>query len=176
MEKRKPTQTDLRNRTDDERRDKLGKAGEDIVSNYYSAKGKIVKRSINQYDGVKDLDIDNYKLEVKTMVPFISEDAFSFRNSQLNKCKNVDLVYFVSVPAYGKTHYSFGKVYRIRSEKMRYEFYWKSFYGRDGGKQVKMVKVPISQDGMQEVFTMTDEECAILQEYSTSNFNRYTDD
>jgi hypothetical protein len=35
-----------------------------------------------------------------------------------------------------------------------------------------MVLVPIKQEGMQEVFDMTQEEILKLQEYSTSGFNK----
>lgn len=173
MQIREVTKTDIMNRTDEEKRNLLGRLGEDIVANYYSQREKVVVRSVNQFDPNKDLLIEKYKIEVKTMVPLISEDAFTFRNSQLQKCKEVDLVYFVSVPAIARSHYSFGKVYRIRSEKMKYQFYWKDFGPR--GK-AKMVKVPIQQEGMEYVFTCTEEECKLLIEYSTSAYNRMTID
>jgi hypothetical protein len=171
MSMRKPTKSDLRRMTDEERRWHQGKVGENIVGNYYSELGKIVIYSFNQHDNVKDLLIEGLKVEVKTEVPFFTKDAFSFRVSQLEKCKNCDLVYFVSVPAYGRTHFSFGKVYRIKSEKMKYSFYYKDFGPR--GKP-KMVLVPIRQEGMQEVFDLTEEHIAKLQEYSTSSFNKVT--
>lgn len=166
---RNPTKTDLKNRTDDEKRGYQGKTGETIIANYYIERGKKVLFSFDQHDHEKDLTIEGLTIEVKTMVPYFSEDAFSFRISQLPKCKSVDLVYFISVPADGKTHFSFGKVYRIKSEKMKYSFYYKHF--GDRGK-AKMVLVPIKQEGMQEVFDMTQEEILKLQEYSTSGFNK----
>ena len=166
---RDPTKTDQMQRTDDEKRGYQGKTGETIIANYYIERGKKVMFSFDQHDKNKDLTIEGLAVEVKTMVPYFSEDAFSFRVSQLDKCKNVDIVYFVSVPADGKKHFSFGKVYRIKSEKMKYSFYYKHFGER--GK-AKMVMVPIKQEGMQEVFDMTEEQIAKLQEYSTSGFNK----
>jgi hypothetical protein len=166
---RKPTKTDLKNRSDDEKRGYQGKVGENIVANYYIERGKKVILSFDQHDEEKDLTIEGFAVEVKTMVPYFSEDAFSFRISQLEKCKNVDIVYFVSVPAEGRTHFSFGKVYRIRSEKMKYSFYYKT-YGERG--KAKMVLVPIKQEGMEEVFDLTEEQILKLQEYSTSSLNK----
>lgn len=166
---RDPTKTDLMQRTDDEKRGYQGKTGETIIANYYIERGKKVLFSFDQHDEKKDLTIEGFSIEVKTMVPYFSEDAFSFRVSQLDKCKNVDIVYFVSVPADGKTHFSFGKVYRIKSDKMKYSFYYKHFGER--GK-AKMVMVPIKQEAMQEVFDMTEEQIAKLQEYSTSSLNK----
>lgn len=166
---RDPTKTDLMQRTDDEKRGYQGKTGETIIANYYIERGKKVMFSFDQHDNEKDLTIEGLSVEVKTMVPYFSEDAFSFRVSQLDKCKNVDIVYFVSVPADGKKHFSFGKVYRIKSDKMKYSFYYKHFGER--GK-AKMVMVPIKQEAMQEVFDMTEEQIAKLQEYSTSSLNK----
>lgn len=163
------TKTDQMQRTDDEKRGYQGKTGETIIANYYIERGKKVMFSFDQHDNEKDLTIEGLSVEVKTMVPYFSEDAFSFRVSQLDKCKNVDIVYFVSVPADGKKHFSFGKVYRIKSEKMKYSFYYKHF--GDRGK-AKMVMVPIKQEAMQEVFDMTEEQIAKLQEYSTSSLNK----
>lgn len=171
MSIREPTKTDLKKRTDDEKRGYQGRTGETIIANYYIEQGKKVLFSVDQHDDNKDLTIEGYTVEVKTMVPFFSEDAFSFRVSQLDKCKNVDIVYFISVPADGKTHFSFGKVYRIKSDKMKYSFYRKSFGERGSAK---MVKVPIKQEGMQEVFELTEEQKLKLQEYSTSSLNKVT--
>lgn len=166
---RSPTKTDLKNRSDEEKRGYQGKTGETIIANYYIERGKKVLFSFDQHDETKDLTIEGYSIEVKTMVPYFSEDAFSFRVSQLEKCKNVDIVYFISVPADGRTHFSLGKVYRIKSDKMKYSFYYKTF--GDRGK-AKMVLVPIRQEGMEEVFELTEEQKLKLQEYSTSSLNK----
>jgi hypothetical protein len=166
---RSPTKTDLMQRTDDEKRSHQGRVGENIVQNYCTENGSKVITSYDTYDGEKDLMIDGLKIEVKTEVPYFSKDAFTFRNSQLQKCKNCDIVYFVSVPAHGKTHFSFGKVYRIKSEQMKYSFYYKDFGPR--GKP-KMVMVPIRQEGMEHVFDLTEAHIAKLQEFSTSGFNK----
>lgn len=165
---REITKTDLR-RTDDEKRNCLGRLGEQIVGNYYSQRNHSVVYPLDLFDSAKDVLVDKFKLEVKTMVPLISQDAFTFRVSQLQKCKNSDAVYFVSVPAIGKHHFSFGKVYAIKSDLMRYSFYHKNF-GERGSP--RMVKVPILQEGMKEIFTCSEEECVRLIEYSTSSYNK----
>lgn len=143
---------------------KMGRAGETIVLNWFSSNGVKFKASVDQYDSQKDILVEEKKIEVKTQVPFVFKNAFSFRDNQLRKCLNADFVYFVSVPNDEKPHHSAGKVYRIESKKMVHQFYTT----KDGRK---MVLVPINQEDMQELFTMTDEEARILQRYSVSGWN-----
>ena len=86
--------------TKEELMNELGLAGEKIVINMLSEEGRKVKSSINKYDSEKDLLIDGtLKAEVKTQVPFIMQNAFTFKSNQLRKCRGVDELYFVSVPA-----------------------------------------------------------------------------
>jgi broad specificity polyphosphatase/5'/3'-nucleotidase SurE len=108
--------------------------------------------------------VDGKKIEVKTQVPFIIKDAFSILQKQLNKCLKADAVYFVSVPNTKKEHYSDGKVYRIESNKIKYQFH-KTKDGR------QMILIPIRQPDMKEVFQMSQKECEILQRYSVSKWN-----
>jgi hypothetical protein len=143
---------------------KLGRAGETIVMNYFNKKGVIVESSVDQYDSQKDMLVDGKKVEVKTQVPFVSKDSFSFKKNQLKKCRNADMVFFVSVPNEKREHYSAGKVYAIESKKLQHTEYTTKD-GRD------MVLIPIKQEGMKEVFSMTPEECKILQRYSVSGWN-----
>lgn len=143
---------------------KMGRAGETIVLNWFSSNGVKFKASVDQYDNQKDILVEEKKVEVKTQVPFVFKNAFSFKDNQLRKCLNADYVYFVSVPNNEKPHHSAGKVYRIDSKSMKYENY-KTKDGRN------MVLVPIDQEDMQELFTMTPEEAKILQRYSVSGWN-----
>jgi hypothetical protein len=143
---------------------KLGRAGETIVLNYFSRKGVVVEASIDQYDSQKDMIVKNKKIEVKTQVPFVSKDSFSFKQNQLKKCLNADWVFFVSIPTKKREHFSTGKVYAIESKKMQYSGY-QTKDGRD------MILIPIKQESMKELFSMTEEECKILQRYSVSEWN-----
>lgn len=141
----------------------LGKTGEKIVSNFYSRNGKIVEQSINNFDSTKDMLVDGAKIEVKTQVPFVIKNAFTFRENQLRKCLNADGVVFVSVPNTTKPHYSDGKVYLIDSSKLKYSHYTT----KDGRK---MILIPIDQPDMIELYQMTEEECIELQKYTTSSW------
>lgn len=143
---------------------RLGDAGEKIVANRCRSVNMHVEVSVDPYDREKDMLVDGSKVEVKTQVPFIYKDAFTFKTNQLRKCKNADYVFFVSVPCKKKTHHSFGGVYVIKSDKMITENY-RTKDGRD------MILVPIDQEGMKKLFTMTEEECKILQSYSSSDWN-----
>lgn len=143
---------------------KLGRAGETIVLNWFNKNGISIEVSVDQYDNQKDMIADKKKIEVKTQVPFVIKNAFTFKENQLKKCLNADYVYFVSVPNETRKHFSDGKVYRIESMKLKYDRYTT----KDGRK---MIIVPITQEDMQEVFSMTEAEAKILQRYSVSGWN-----
>lgn len=142
----------------------LGRAGETIIANYCTSAGQKVVMSVDQYDSNKDMTVDGLMIEVKTQVPFVYKNAFTFRKNQLRKCTNADLVLFISVPARDKPHHSYGKVYMIKSEKLQYSDY----ITKDGRE---MILIPINQKDMEEFFILTKEECDILQRYSTSAWN-----
>ena len=80
----------------------MGMAGEKVVSNYFRGLGHTVEESLSTYDRVKDMLVDGETCEVKTQQPFHVENAFTMKENQLTKCKNVDKLIFVEVPA----HYS----------------------------------------------------------------------
>lgn len=141
----------------------LGKTGEKIVSNFYSRQGKIVEMAIDNFDRCKDMLVDGSKVEVKTQVPFVLKNAFSFRKNQLRKCLNADFVTFVSVLNNVKPHRSDGRVYQIESSKMKY-----THYTTNDGRE--MVLIPINQADMVEVYHMSQEECVELKKYTTSSW------
>jgi hypothetical protein len=142
----------------------MGRAGETIIVNYCTAAGQKVTVSEDQYDSQKDMIIDGLKVEVKTQVPYIYKNAFSFKPNQLRKCKNADRVIFISVPSKEKPHHSDGKVYLIKSTEMKH-YPYKTKDGRD------MIAVPIDQEDMDELFTLTEKQCILLQSYSVSGWN-----
>lgn len=144
---------------------KLGRAGETIVMNHFSRSGNIVEASVNQFDSQKDMIVDGTrKIEVKTQVPFVMKDAFTFKQNQLKKCLEADEIYFVSVSNRKMEHFSAGKVYRADPKNMKYD----SYKTQDGRQ---MIIIPIKQDAIVEAFSMTDEECDLLQSYSISKWN-----
>lgn len=142
----------------------MGRAGETIVLNWFSSNGIVVKASVDQYDSQKDMIVEGKKIEVKTQVPFVIKDAFTFKDNQLRKCLQADYVYFVSVPNKTKPHHSDGKVYRIESSKMVYGTY----RTKDGRT---MITVPIKQAFMEFLFNMDFADACTLQKYSVSEWN-----
>lgn len=149
----------------DEKKTKLGRAGESIVLNWYSDQGSKVKASIDQYDSHKDALVDGNSVEIKTQVPFVYKDCFTIKPNQLRKCLNVHRLVFVSVPNTKEKHHSDGKVYCIFPEDGLKYFKYTTRDGRD------MILIPIKQEGMREIFEMTPEEQTILQRYSVSGWN-----
>lgn len=141
----------------------LGRAGESIIFNYFVKNGKKVEISVNQFDSQKDMIVEGKNVEVKTQVPFITKNSFSFKRNQLNKCMTADEVYFISVPT-KKNHFSEGKVYSIRGSDIEY----KEFKTKDGRD---MILVPIEQKNMKIVFEVSGEEKELLVKYSSSNWN-----
>lgn len=150
---------------DDRSQQRLGRAGETLVSNFFVRNGMLVESSIDQHDSEKDMIIGGKKAEIKTQVPFVTKDAFTFKPKQLKKCLNVDVVIFVSVPCPNTNHFSFGKVYMINPNKM-------DWYRRrtKGGRT--MILIPINQKYMVELFEMTQEEIEKLKSYSVSEWRR----
>jgi hypothetical protein len=139
----------------------LGRAGETIIANYCRKHGQIVDASVDQYDSEKDMIIDGLRCEVKTQVPWVVKNSFTFKPNQLKKCLNADRVIFISVPNGTKPHWSDGKVFLIKSSELQYKKD-KTKDGRD------MILVPINQPGMKELFTISEEERKILHKYSAS--------
>lgn len=142
----------------------LGRAGEVVFGNYMAQQGKIVQYSINQYDDKRDMKIDGTSYEVKTQVPFVFENAFTVKENQLRKLRSVEYIVFVSVPCKNKNHWSAGKVYIIPGSRV--DEIVRRRMTKDGRS---MVLLPISQ--MTELFTMSEDNAKILQEYSVSAWN-----
>ena len=144
--------------------EKLGKAGEFIISNACTKAGQKVILSEDQYDSKKDMIIDGLRVEVKTQVPFVYKNAFTFKPNQLKKCLSVDRVIFISVPNEKIAHHSDGKVYIIKPDEMKYSKY-RTKDGRD------MILIPINQPAMKEIYVLSPKQRKMLQQYSVSSWN-----
>lgn len=152
--------------TREEKMNELGLMGEKVVTNMLNRlhPGLVIEHSVNKFDSEKDMLVDGKKVEVKTESPFVFKDCFSFRPNQLRKCRNVDVLYIVSVPHVKFRHYSDGWVYRIvPSEYKTIEYITK--YG------VKMIGIPIKQEAVIPVYQMTMEEITELMKYSNTDYN-----
>lgn len=75
-----------------------GQLGEKLVARYFRDKGSIVEESLNHYDRIKDMIIDGKTCEVKTQQLWHKQQAFTVRETQLAKCKEVEYLIFVELP------------------------------------------------------------------------------
>ena len=76
----------------------LGILGEKIVANFLRKKGYTVEESLDIFDSSKDMQVNDYKVEVKTQTPLIVYDSFAINENQLNKILGCKYVFWVSVP------------------------------------------------------------------------------
>jgi len=143
--------------------DILGRIGEKIIINMLSSQGKIVQESIDPYDREKDMACDGQTIEVKTQVPFILEKAFTFKPNQLNKCRNVDVLYFISVPAPRHKFKWDGYIFEANPQS----FKTRKRTTKDGRT---MILVNIEQDAIKPVKKLTKEEADTLRKYTVSEY------
>ena len=150
--------------TKEELMNELGLAGEKIVINMLSGEGCRIESSINKYDSEKDLMVDGqYKVEVKTQVPFIMKNSFTFKPNQLRKCRSVDVLYFVSVPAPRHTDKWAGWIFRVEPKN----FVTTTYRTKDGRE---MILINREQPALFPVKKMSDEEARELQKYTVSEY------
>ncbi len=142
----------------------LGLMGEKIVINMLNEEGRKVKTSIDKYDSEKDLLIDDkIKAEVKTQVPFIMQNAFTFKPNQLRKCRGVDELYFVSVPAGKHSDKWAGWIFKADPKS----FVTRNYRTKDGRD---MLLVDREQESLTPIKKMSFEEIKELQKYTVSGY------
>ncbi len=142
----------------------LGRTGEKIFSNFMRSQGKNLVESIDNFDSEKDYIVDGKTVEVKTEQPFVSMNSFSFRPNQLMKCRRVDELYFVTVPPLMDPKYRHGgKIFYADPKKFRHREYT-TRAGR------KMILIPIEQEAVKEVYSMTKVEINELLKYAKSDY------
>jgi hypothetical protein len=107
--------------------------------------------------------VDDKKVEVKTQVPFIMQNAFTFKPNQLNKCRSVDVLYFVSVPAPRHSDKWAGWIFRVEPKN----FKTRNYTTKDGRK---MILIDREQEALKPVRKMTEQEMAELQKYTVSGY------
>ena len=150
--------------TKEELMNELGLAGEKIVINMLSDEGYRIKTSVDKYDSEKDLLVDGqYKVEVKTQVPFVMQNAFTFKPNQLRKCRSVDVLYFVSVPPPRHEDKWAGWIFRVEPKN----FVTRNYKTKDGRE---MILIDREQSALVPVKKMTDDEMKELQKYTVSGY------
>ena len=150
--------------TKEELMNELGLAGEKIVINMLSDEGCRIKTSVDKYDSEKDLLVDGqYKVEVKTQVPFVMQNAFTFKPNQLRKCRSVDVLYFVSVPPPRHEDKWAGWIFRVEPKN----FVTRNYKTKDGRE---MILIDREQSALVPVKKMTGDEMKELQKYTVSGY------
>ena len=153
----------MKTMTKEEMMNELGLAGEKIIINMLSEAGCRIKSSVDKFDSEKDLLVDGKKVEVKTQVPFIMQNAFTFKPNQLRKCRSVDVLYFVSVPAGRHNDKWAGWIFKADPKT----FTTRTYKTKDGRQ---MILVDREQPALYPVKKMTDEEMVELQKYTVSDY------
>lgn len=143
--------------------DALGTAGEKIIGNDLTKAGHLVEHSIDKYDKEKDMLASGKKVEVKTQVPFINKAAFTIRPKQLNKCRSVDLLFFVSVPAPKHPFKWSGWIFEADPKNFEYHEYTTK-------DDRLMVIIPIEQEHLKPVRQLTADEVKELIKYTVSDW------
>lgn len=143
--------------------DILGRMGEKVVSNYFAKRGIIVEQAVNHFDNKKDMTADGKTIEVKTQVPFILEKAFTFKENQLRKCRGVDELYFISIPAPRHSFAHEGWLFRVDPKK----FKTRERKTKDGRQ---MILVDIYQEAVTPVEKVDENIIADMMKYSVSGY------
>lgn len=145
----------------------LGRTGEKIVSNMLREAGHDVRESINFFDHEKDLTIDgDIRIEVKTEQPYVKRNMITFRTTQLKKCRNVDVLFIVSVPPLVEKSYKWGGwIFKVDPKNFKCEKYTTSF-------GIDMVGIPIEQEAVHPVRKLTNQELSYLEPYLESKYKK----
>jgi hypothetical protein len=149
------------NRTDN--MEILGRMGEKYVANVLTKEGVVIEQALNHFDNTKDLIGDGKTIEVKTQVPFIIENAFSVKPNQMFKCRNVDVLYFISLPA-GRHKFKYaGWLFRVDPKN----FVTKTRTTKDGRQ---MTLIPIDQQAVTPIHKIDDNILSEMIKYTVSEY------
>jgi len=78
-----------------DRKLRIGKIGEDIVSSHF----KYAQQTEDWFDSEKDGTVDSIKYEVKTMVKNQKYNGFWIEQKQFHKVDHSDALFFVQIPS-----------------------------------------------------------------------------
>ena len=110
--------------TNKEKIEAIGALGEEIVGKVLKEAGFDVKQSEDKFDSEKDFLIEGLKVEVKTVVPWFTENALTIDAKHYPKCFNADYVIFVCVPSKGYNNYSNdkydGNIYVVKPKEVKW--------------------------------------------------------
>lgn len=150
------------------KQDRLGALGEAYVSEFLTTSGHQIRMSDNKYDSQKDMSIlieNEWKtIEVKTQVPFIVENAFTYKPNQVKKCSSVDHLFVVTLPPPSNMSYRYcGYIFHVDPKTM----HTRSRMTKDGRT---MVLIPIEQPAVEIVAQLSNLQVKNLQKYTVSRY------
>jgi hypothetical protein len=168
----------------DDRKDKilrLGEIGEKIIRNMFSRQGLIVEDSLDVYDSTKDMTvyheeldevsfrivINKRKIEVKVCTPYVHKKAVTLRKKQLIKCREVDELYFITVPHKTLDYKYSGWILKIDPKKFEYEEYTQDDKREPLGYR-KMISIKIGQPATTRIRPLTEFELEQFLKYRIS--------
>jgi len=158
----------MQHMTTEQKIEALGLIGEKYVANYLAENNRVVKHSLDKFDSRKDLLVDGkITVEVKTGVPFISERAFSVHRAQLDKCRYVDELYFVTIPAFKFKSDLTGWLYSVEPKTFKYKT---KKVPRGDGTFREMLLIPIEQDAVTRIHKIDDYAINEMMKYNTSKY------
>ena len=158
----------MQHMTTEQKIEALGLIGEKYVANYLAENNRVVKHSLDKFDSRKDLLVDGkITVEVKTGVPFISERAFSVHRAQLDKCRYVDELYFVTIPAFKFKSDLTGWFYSVDPKTFKYKT---KKVPRGDGTFREMLLIPIEQDAVTRIHKIDDYAINEMMKYNTSKY------
>jgi hypothetical protein len=154
----------MKNLSREQMMESLGTVGEKLVANYLS-KNHQVEISPFKFDKEKDMLVDGMKVEVKTQAPLFKMNCFTIQPNQLYKCKNSQVLMFVSAPHPNPKlrHKTAGWIYQILNGEFEYKS-WKDSSGEP------RILIPIDQKAVIPLVKVTDEEAFELQRYVYTKF------
>jgi len=158
----------MQHMTTEQKIEALGLIGEKYVANYLAENNRVVKHSLDKFDSRKDLLVDGTKtVEVKTGVPFISERAFAIHRAQLDKCRYVDELYFVTIPAFKFKSDLTGWLYSVEPKTFKCKT---KKVPRGDGTFREMLLIPIEQDAVTRIHKIDDYAINEMMKYNTSKY------
>jgi len=158
----------MQHMTTEQKIEALGLIGEKYVANYLAENNRVVKHSLDKFDSRKDLLVDGkITVEVKTGVPFISERAFSVHRAQLDKCRYVDELYFVTIPAFKFKSDLSGWLYSVEPKTFKCKT---KKVPRGDGTFREMLLIPIEQDAVTRIHKIDDYAISEMMKYNTSKY------
>lgn len=147
----------------EQRMDILGRMGEKYVSNFLVGEGNLVEHAMGHFDSQKDLVCNGRLVEVKTQVPFIKEKAFTIRENQLRKCRGVDDLYFVAVPAPKFRYVNEGWLFHVDPKT----FVSRKYITYDGRQ---MILIDIGQPAVTPMHQIEDSIVREMMKYTSSEY------